>query len=190
MSEKLATAPRPPATSSYSTAVRPRLNARSHGASTGEDSDASPLVRAVMARKNKKKIVLAIYVLGLAFLTHVNLNELGFGHDNFRLGNLFIYDKLFHVAAYSMLTFIVLFTATGMHRVAGGRIRLTSAKKVLVWSFIVVLYAAADELTQPYFGRTCDIWDFAADVTGVSIGQISFTICEAFGIRQLIERLR
>lgn len=190
MSDKLATAARPQVTSGYSAAVRPRPDARSLGASKAEHSDVSPLVRAVMARKNKKKIVLVIYVLGIAFLTHVNLNDLGFAHDNFRLGNLFIYDKLFHLAAYSMLTLIVLFTATGMHRVTGERIRLTSAKKVLVWSFIVVLYAAADELTQPYFGRSCDIWDFAADVTGVSIGQISFTICEAFGIRQLIERLR
>lgn len=161
---------------------------------TPEDSDESgglstPLIRSVMARRNKKKFILIVYLFGMFCMTHLDLTGFGLKHTNFRSMDVFILDKLIHFFGYAGLTFIALFTATGK-RLVQGRIRLTSAKRVLVWSFIVLLYALADELTQPLFNRSFDGYDLIADAVGISIGQTLFVYCESFGMRTFIERLR
>ena len=44
------------------------------------------------------------------------------------------------------------------------------------WVFLVmIVYGAADEVTQGYVGRSCDIKDFAADLVGVFTGLILFS---------------
>jgi VanZ family protein len=40
---------------------------------------------------------------------------------------------------------------------------------VAAW-LLIVTYAAGDELTQPYFRRTCDIYDWRADACGAAVG--------------------
>lgn len=177
-------------TTSGKSAHRKSKRSKKNTEASPTSGEVSPLVRSVMARRNKKKVVLIVYLFFIFCMTHIDLNGLGLGHINFRSANLIIVDKLFHFSAYAMLAFIVLFTATGKITLDRGRIRLTSAKRVIVWSFIVLLYAFADEITQPMFNRSFEIGDLIADAIGISVGQTVFVVCEAFGLRKMIERLR
>ena len=153
-------------------------------------SKRSELLDSIRKRRHKKKICLFACVVALTFMTHMDVNTVGLSHVNFRSGQFYFMDKLFHFSGYSILTFIVLFTATSRQVIDGGRVRVTSAKKVLVWSFVVLLYGIADETTQPFFGRSCEIADFIADAVGISVGQTTFVVCEAFGIRRFLGKIR
>lgn len=67
-------------------------------------------------------------------------------------------DKTEHIVGFLGLAgiFIVTLTAWGVSLPA--RVTLTM--------FIMPIYAALDEWTQPPFGRDCDIYDWTADLTG------------------------
>ncbi len=67
-------------------------------------------------------------------------------------------DKVEHVVGFLGLAgiFIVTLTASGVSLPA--RVTLTMV--------IMPIYAALDELTQPPFGRECDIYDWTADLCG------------------------
>ena len=48
-------------------------------------------------------------------------------------------------------------------------------RRIVAVFFILAVYGALDELTQPYFHRVCDIRDWACDVLGVFA---AIVICE------------
>lgn len=146
-------------------------------------------LHAVMARKHKKKLLLIFYLTGLFFMTHTDLAN-GFSHVHFIAQQFYLSDKAFHFLGYMGLMFLVLLTATQPLEKTDPELRFKTAKRVLTWSTVVILYAIADELTQPIFGRSCDIIDFIADAMGISVGQVVFSASEAFGLRRSLKRLR
>ncbi len=97
---------------------------------------------------------LAVYWLVLFIGTHLPTeNVAGVATDN---------DKLVHTAAYAVLTTLL---CIAWRRVGGspglaGRLVIAAA---------VLSYGAIDELSQPYFGRSCDLRDWIADGVGVTL---------------------
>jgi VanZ family protein len=77
-----------------------------------------------------------------------------------RLPEIGVGDKGLHVAGFLVLTGLFWLTLA-----AHGRRRL--ARIAFVFP-IMPLYAALDELTQPWFGRTCDLGDWLADAVGAA----------------------
>lgn len=75
-------------------------------------------------------------------------------------------DKTEHVLAYGLLSALILVAAS--HALARHRgLRIAAGMVALI-----AVAAALDEWTQPYFGRSCELGDWIADVssaTGVSV---------------------
>lgn len=71
-------------------------------------------------------------------------------------------DKWAHLLAYAVLA-ILYFTA----RATAGPLGL---RQVATGVVIFALYGAADELLQILVGRSCELLDWVADVTGALIG--------------------
>ena len=93
---------------------------------------------------------LATYWLAMAVGTHLPP-----GPD----GPVSINDKLLHFGGYFGLAVLLSVTFR----------RLPAAAVVA----IAVGYGAIDELTQPPFGRTADVWDWVADFVGASLGALA-----------------
>lgn len=64
-------------------------------------------------------------------------------------------DKIFHMLAFAALTFP---TASLRPRALGGMVLLA------------LIYGAAIEVIQPFFGRDADVADWVADATGALVG--------------------
>lgn len=76
-------------------------------------------------------------------------------------------DKLVHTCIYGTLT-ALLWRALAFRKFTGFKILFTVIATILI-------YAAFDEWHQPFVGRTCSIYDFAADSLGVlSVSLILF----------------
>ncbi|TWT99977.1 VanZ like family protein [Botrimarina colliarenosi] len=75
------------------------------------------------------------------------------------------YDKFMHAGAYAVLTTLLLIACrrTGASPRLWGRLAVAG---------LVLLYGAIDEVTQPYFGRSCDLLDWLADLAGVSLAVV------------------
>lgn len=75
-------------------------------------------------------------------------------------GNMPQSDKLAHGSAYGLLAFLYWRFVQAMGRTPG---------RAFVWVTLIVLaaYGAADEITQPWFGRDCEFADWMTDMTGV-----------------------
>jgi VanZ family protein len=96
-------------------------------------------------------------------------------------------DKLLHFSAYAGLSFLIaLRLACKRASAAGEWLRLPSlAVRDVLWIMAVIVgYSIFDEVTQPYFGRTCDFFDALADWIGGSFGLGVFVV-----IRRLLRRL-
>lgn len=74
------------------------------------------------------------------------------------LPDLRVGDKSLHLAGFLVLTSLFWLTLAGHGRRRAGRIAL-----ILL---VMPLYAALDELTQPWFLRTADVHDWLADMAG------------------------
>ncbi len=86
-----------------------------------------------------------------------------------RMPHLHASDKLYHFIAFAGLSFLLCW-AIPSSRVSWGKILVLSA-------LIAISYAVLDELTQQFIpGRSCDIWDVAADSVGVFIGLVSYSL--------------
>ena len=80
--------------------------------------------------------------------------------------NMFGFDKLTHVIAYSVVTVLAL------------KAFLKSVYRSL-WIMVMVSFGLAslgvlDELTQPLVGRVCGIDDWLADCVGITLAAIAF----------------
>lgn len=89
----------------------------------------------------------------LIILTHIPDDMLPMMHD------IPFDDKQMHFWAFFIVTFLygISFFAPGLK----GIVRL------LVLSIIMAIFAAIDEYTQQYFGRTACILDYYADIKGI-----------------------
>ena len=71
-------------------------------------------------------------------------------------------DKFRHVVAYGIWACLALGATRGWCPRRG-----RAVAGVLV---AAALISAADEISQPWFGRTCSFWDFSASVLGAVVG--------------------
>ncbi len=79
-------------------------------------------------------------------------------------------DKVLHFVGFAALGIVGIWRLNGTSR----PIRLAEAAVVLAG---LAVYAAVDELTQPYFGRSCEFGDWVADVCGAFIGVLIGLAC-------------
>jgi hypothetical protein len=115
-----------------------------------------------MKLTKKQKILLAIlagYWVALLVVTHISLPKIVYQAR--------VSDKWLHFLAFMNLIFLLWFSFRPDDKV--------NWRSRLVWLLLlaVCIYGGLDELTQPYFGRTCDLYDFlsniAASITGLLI---------------------
>ncbi len=106
-------------------------------------------------------ICLSLYWLAIFVATHLPKSSLPRLHGS---------DKLYHLMAFSGLAFLLAWALPV-------KSRLRHLNTVLI---IAVLYAGLDEFTQQFIpGRTGDIRDWMADVLGVCLGLLAYSLLRA-----------
>lgn len=97
---------------------------------------------------------LAAYWLAIFCATHI---------PKAAMPNLSWSDKVYHAIAFAGLAFLL---AWAIPKKEGKWL-----KHLTIAAVIAISYACLDEFTQRFIpGRTCDIWDVAADAVGTGIG--------------------
>lgn len=86
-------------------------------------------------------------------------------------------DKHLHFGAYVVLAGLLMFW-NGVGAASAGR-------RVLTVVLILAVYAAVDELLQPFFNRDAELLDWVADFLGSALGAIL-----GYAIARLVCRLR
>lgn len=106
-------------------------------------------------------ILLVLYWPTLFILAHIPIPQF--------VRQAHVSDKNLHFFAYLVLVFLLWFTISPDKKV--------SLRRAAIWwvFLVVIVYGAADEVTQGYVGRSCDIRDFGADLVGVLTGLILFS---------------
>lgn len=117
-----------------------------------------------MGLTRRQKILLAIlaaYWVTLLIFTHISLPRIVY--------QAHVSDKWLHFLAFMNLVFLLWFSLRPDDKV--------NWRGRLVWLLLlaVCIYGGLDELTQPYFGRTCDLYDFLANVAAVITGLLIVT---------------
>lgn len=80
----------------------------------------------------------------------------------------FLNDKLLHFAGFAGLAFLLAWSQNSLR---------PAWSTALVMLATVSVYGAVDELTQAVVpGRTTDIWDWLADVSGAAAGLAAFAL--------------
>ncbi|HVP11621.1 MAG TPA: VanZ family protein [Phycisphaerae bacterium] len=106
-------------------------------------------------RRRARTVIWALFLATAFVATHLPPPALRLPPD--------LSDKLLHVAGFSALGIMTIWRMGDVPR--GITIR------VLALSFVgLVAYGIFDEATQPYFGRTFDLLDWAADIGGAAVG--------------------
>ena len=80
-------------------------------------------------------------------------------------------DKWMHLGAYGALGALSLWALRGRGVALGRAGALTLAG--------LALYGALDEVSQGWVGRSCDVWDWCADVGGVGLALAAWWGLEA-----------
>ena len=141
-------------------------------------------------RRNIGVAVLMVYLSITFFLTHIDLSNTMLDYRNYP-SEFQIVDKIYHFTSYSIMMFLVLFAMTRPE--VGGkrkdRVRIASAKRLVMWCVFVVFYGVFDECTQPYFHRSFEVLDLFANFFGIAVGQAAFVIAEASGWRRKVMKL-
>ncbi len=104
-------------------------------------------------------IVNGIYWVILFILTHLPPDK---------IPKTTVSDKTEHLVAYGLLAGVV-------HLSLWPR-RWPILKLALVVIGVCMVYGAFDETTQPIVGRTCDIHDWLADITGASASIVLMSV--------------
>ena len=105
-------------------------------------------------------MLLAVYWIALIIGTHLPPQTL-------TAPDVEISDKTIHLLAYCGLSFL----AAVVWRSRFGKFKLLAGIGLLVG---LSAFAAIDEYTQSYVGRSCDFGDWVFDVIGVAIGLVVF----------------
>jgi VanZ family protein len=91
-------------------------------------------------------------------------------------------DKLYHCGAFAGLGFLLCWAIPSS--------RFSLPRIVLLAAVLGIGYGILDELTQNFVpGRTCDIWDMAADTIGVLLGSASYLVARGILNRSSLARL-
>ena len=81
-------------------------------------------------------------------------------------------DKVYHAIAFSGLAFLLAWAIPARR---GKRIQ-----HLLLAALFAIGYACLDEFSQKFIpGRSCDVWDVAADVVGTGIGLTGYLVCRS-----------
>lgn len=133
-------------------------------ASTVEDASSWLSSRSFKLRA----MVLSSYLAGTFLLTHINLHGTVLDQSSYP-AEFSMVDKLFHFGAYCGTTVLLMWCvrAGRTRRATANTEATTFGLTVLALTVLVLIYGAFDELTQPYFGRCCDIRDWFANLIGV-----------------------
>jgi hypothetical protein len=75
-------------------------------------------------------------------------------------------DKVEHIVAYALIAGSFLFSLKRPVRPA----------LLLVGLGALAVLGALDETTQPLVNRTCDLWDYVSDLTGIAISCVVFLV--------------
>jgi hypothetical protein len=108
-----------------------------------------------------RRVLLTLVVAGCVLgLTHIP------GQDIPRVLQNVAPDKVEHIVAYGLMA---------------GSFLLSLRRPVrLVWLLLGVaalaVLGALDETTQPLVNRTCDLWDYVSDLTGITIACATLVI--------------
>jgi VanZ family protein len=94
--------------------------------------------------------VVVVYWVAMLIATHLPPERLPTTH---------VSDKVENFVGYALLTTLLLLA------LSRGTARLTMARIITIVA-IVLIYGAFDELTQPWFRRTCSLGDWIADAGG------------------------
>jgi VanZ family protein len=106
-------------------------------------------------RRGGLAVVAVAYAVTLVLATHYPKPEQLLG----RYGHA---DKLLHFVAYFLLAVFVAAAVWGAGR--------WSRRAALIVAIALAAFGAVDEMTQPLFGRTADVLDWAADCAGIAVG--------------------
>jgi VanZ family protein len=91
-------------------------------------------------------------------------------------------DKVEHFGGFAILAMLVSISFSPPRSrggVGGGAYK--SVRSVAIALAICLAYAALDEWTQPFVGRTCDLRDWLADASGAIVGSlIALTLARRF----------
>jgi len=118
---------------------------------------------ALSAQQKITKIVLALYWPALFVSAHIPVPA--------PIQGAGVSDKSLHFLAYLTLVFLLWFAVSGI-----GRVNWRRSRPWLVL-LTVVVYGIIDEILQGLVpGRSPDVMDFVADMTGVLTGMILFTV--------------
>lgn len=110
------------------------------------------------------KPLAVLYLMLVLFLTHLP-------HPS-HIPDLPGKDKTLHFIAYCLAAVLVLL----------GYLRKVRLGEIAAFVLGLLLLGIFDEVTQPYFGRTCDFYDWLADLGGVTAG--TFLILGLFFIQR------
>jgi VanZ family protein len=105
------------------------------------------------------QLALAVYWIALFIATHIPIERVPPAATT--------YDKVAHLVAFAGLG--ALFAATW--EISAGRL---NARHLLRAWFVIMLYAAFEESTQPIVNRHASILDWLADAVGAAIGLLLF----------------
>jgi len=109
------------------------------------------------------RVLVVVVLVGMFLGTHLPVSgPVVFSH----------LDKLFHFGAYLTLT-VCLLASWELSRGT-----LEASHYFVVWLF-GTLYGIFDEVTQIPVGRTCDGFDWLADLAGIVIGLILFGVASS-----------
>jgi VanZ family protein len=106
-------------------------------------------------RRGGLAVMAVAYAVTLVLATHYPKPEQLLG----RYGHA---DKLLHFVAYFLLAVFVAAAVWGAGR--------WSRRAALIVAIALAAFGAVDEMTQPLFGRTADMLDWAADCAGIAVG--------------------
>lgn len=106
-------------------------------------------------------VILSTYWVALLIATHIPLPKI--------IYQAHVSDKWLHFLSFMNLVFLLWFSFRPDDKVHW--------RQRLVWLLLLVVcvYGGLDELTQPYFGRTCDLFDFLANVAAIITGLLIVT---------------
>ena len=106
-------------------------------------------------RRGGLAVVAIAYAVTLVLATHYPKPEQLLG----RYGHA---DKLLHFVAYFFLAMFVAAAVWGAGR--------WSRRAAVAVALALAAFGGIDEITQPLFGRTADVFDWAADCAGIAVG--------------------
>mgnify|MGYP003887637423 CR=1 FL=1 len=85
------------------------------------------------------------------------------------LGAWRIWDKAPHFIVYTVFASLLVWYVVAQRRVLGKSNARGLARSFSMAFVCVASYAWLDELTQPFTGRSCDVYDWLADILGAGL---------------------